>query len=128
MEERIKETNGFEQTQRETINAKTLNNEAKWRAANEIYNKIRFYLGTGRIPSNFPSTKSNFIATAKKYKINKSPWKLSFSYGRALQEDALKMWAGKNENKDTVQNTFLHRAKMNSLACHGKWNASLENE
>ena len=61
-------------------------------------------------------------------KINKSPWKLSFSYGRALQEDALKMCAGKNENKDTVQNTFLHRAKMNSLACHGKWDASLENE
>lgn len=38
---------------------------------NSTYNAIRFYLGTGRITSNLPSTKSNFIATAKKYKINK---------------------------------------------------------
>ena len=61
-------------------------------------------------------------------KLNSAPWNLSFSYGRALQEDALKAWAGKNENKNRVQDIFLHRAKMNSLACHGKWDASLENE
>ena len=46
----------------------------------------------------------------------------------AWQEDALKTWAGKNENKNRVQDIFLHRAKMNSLACHGKWDTSLENE
>ena len=61
-------------------------------------------------------------------KLNGSPWKLSFSYGRALQEDALKAWAGKNENKDIMQKIFLHRAKMNSLACHGKWDSSLEDD
>ena len=61
-------------------------------------------------------------------KLNGGPWNLSFSYGRALQEDALKTWAGKNENKNRVQDIFLHRAKMNSLACHGKWDTSLENE
>ena len=61
-------------------------------------------------------------------KLNSASWNLSFSYGRALQEDALKMWAGKSENKNVAQNIFLHRAKMNSLACHGKWDASLENE
>ena len=61
-------------------------------------------------------------------KLNNAPWNLSFSYGRALQEDALKAWAGKNENKNRVQDIFLHRAKMNSLACHGKWDTSLENE
>ena len=61
-------------------------------------------------------------------KSNSAPWNLSFSYGRALQEDALKTWAGKNENKNRVQDIFLHRAKMNSLACHGKWDTSLENE
>ena len=61
-------------------------------------------------------------------KLNNASWNLSFSYGRALQEDALKAWAGKNENKNAVQNIFLHRAKMNSLACNGKWDTSLENE
>ena len=60
-------------------------------------------------------------------KLNSASWNLSFSYGRALQEDALKAWAGKNENKNIVQDIFLHRAKMNSLACHGKWDTSLEN-
>ena len=61
-------------------------------------------------------------------KLNNTPWNLSFSYGRALQEDALKTWAGKSENKNAVQDIFLHRAKMNSLACRGKWDTSLENE
>ena len=60
--------------------------------------------------------------------LNDARWNLSFSYGRALQEDALKAWAGKNENKNKVQEIFLHRAKMNSLACNGKWETSLENE
>ena len=61
-------------------------------------------------------------------KSNNAPWNLSFSYGRALQEDALKAWAGKIENKNLVQKIFLHRARMNSLACEGKWETSLENE
>jgi len=59
-------------------------------------------------------------------KLKSAPWKLSFSYGRALQEDALIAWGGKSGNKNMVQKIFLHRAKMNSLACHGKWDVSLE--
>jgi len=59
-------------------------------------------------------------------KLNDSFWKLSFSYGRALQEDALKAWAGKNENKNIAQKVFLHRAKMNWLASKGEWDNNLE--
>jgi fructose-bisphosphate aldolase, class I len=59
-------------------------------------------------------------------KINNIPWQLSFSYGRALQEDALKTWSGNNENQKEAQKIFLHRAKMNSLARSGKWRQELE--
>ncbi|MDA7947218.1 MAG: fructose-bisphosphate aldolase class I [Hyphomicrobiaceae bacterium] len=54
------------------------------------------------------------------------PWKLSFSYGRALQAAALKAWGGKAENVAAAQAAFTHRAKMNSLAATGKWNTELE--
>ena len=59
-------------------------------------------------------------------RLGKMPWKLSFSFGRALQENALKTWLGKNENKIETQKVFLHRARMNSLACLGKWDENLE--
>lgn len=49
------------------------------------------------------------------------PWKLTFSYGRALQDSALKTWAGKAENVAAAQAVFLHRAKMNSLAAKGEY-------
>ncbi|MBT3834664.1 fructose-bisphosphate aldolase class I [Candidatus Peribacteria bacterium] len=45
-----------------------------------------------------------------------APWVLSFSYGRALQEDALKAWGGSKDNYGAGQSAFLHRAKMNGLA------------
>lgn len=44
------------------------------------------------------------------------PWQLSFSYGRALQDEALIAWAGKEENIQTAQKTFLERAKKVSAA------------
>ena len=59
-------------------------------------------------------------------KLGQLNCKLSFSYGRALQEHALKAWLGKNENKENTQKIFMHRAKMNSMACLGKWKKSLE--
>lgn len=49
------------------------------------------------------------------------PWKLSFSYGRALQDSALKAWQGKPENVAAAQQAFLKRAQMNSLATLGKY-------
>ncbi len=54
------------------------------------------------------------------------PWKLTFSYGRALQAAALKAWAGKNGNVVKAQAAFAHRARMNGLAAAGKWTKALE--
>ena len=60
-------------------------------------------------------------------KIGGFPWKLSFSYGRALQQAALKAWMGKEENMNNAQAAFSHRALMNKKAALGKWNKDLEN-
>jgi fructose-bisphosphate aldolase class I len=54
------------------------------------------------------------------------PWKLSFSYGRALQAAAQKAWAGKSENYAAGQRAFSHRAKMNGAAALGKWSQGME--
>jgi fructose-bisphosphate aldolase class I len=54
------------------------------------------------------------------------PWALSFSYGRALQQTALKAWAGDSANLDAAQSGFAHRARMNALAAAGEWSAELE--
>ncbi|CAI8334126.1 MAG: Fructose-bisphosphate aldolase class 1 [Rhodobiaceae bacterium UBA7378] len=59
-------------------------------------------------------------------KIGGLPWKLSFSYGRALQAAPLKAWSGKPENIASAQAAFAHRAKMNWLAAQGTWSANLE--
>jgi fructose-bisphosphate aldolase class I len=56
------------------------------------------------------------------------PWKLSFSYGRALQDEALKAWHGKNENLKAGQRVFYHRAKCESAAALGKYAATMEKE
>ena len=54
------------------------------------------------------------------------PWVLSFSFARALQDDAMRTWAGRRENVRTAQDAFCRRARMNSLARQGKWSAALE--
>ncbi len=54
------------------------------------------------------------------------PWKLTFSYGRALQDTALKAWGGKPENVAAGQRAFSHRAEMNRLAAKGTWKQELE--
>jgi fructose-bisphosphate aldolase class I len=54
------------------------------------------------------------------------PWKLTFSYGRALQAAPQKAWAGKAENVASAQRAFAHRARMNGLAALGQWKADLE--
>ncbi len=59
-------------------------------------------------------------------KMGPLPWKLSFSYGRALQAAPLKAWAGMPANVPTAQAAFAHRAKMNGLAALGQWDKSLE--
>ncbi|OIS91397.1 class I fructose-bisphosphate aldolase [Brucella cytisi] len=54
------------------------------------------------------------------------PWKMTFSYGRALQAAALDAWGGKDENIAAGQRAFAHRAKMNGLAATGGWKKDLE--
>ena len=57
-----------------------------------------------------------------------APWPLTFSYSRALQAVALKTWRGNAANVAAAQKAFHHRARMNSLAAKGQWNASLEKQ
>jgi fructose-bisphosphate aldolase class I len=59
-------------------------------------------------------------------KIGGLPWKLTFSYGRALQAAPQKAWSGKAANVTAAQAAFAHRAKMNGLASLGQWSASEE--
>ena len=59
-------------------------------------------------------------------KIGGFKWKLSFSYGRALQQAALKTWAGEDSNLEAAQKAFSHRAIMNMKAAKGQWDKSLE--
>lgn len=54
------------------------------------------------------------------------PWRLTFSYGRALQAAALKAWSGHDENVAAGQRAFAHRARMNGLASQGDWKQELE--
>ena len=73
---------------------------------------------------------SDIDATAHLDAMNKIAgfnWKLSFSYGRALQQAALKAWMGKEENMTNAQSAFSHRALMNKKAALGKWDKDLEN-
>jgi len=60
------------------------------------------------------------------HRMGPLPWKLTFSYGRALQAAPIKAWGGKRENVAAAQRAFTHRARMNSLASLGKWEGALE--
>jgi fructose-bisphosphate aldolase class I len=88
------------------------------------------------VPSNLPGItflsggQSEIDATAHLDAMNKIggfPWKLSFSYGRALQQPSLKAWLGNEENIPLAQDALSHRMLMNKLAANGAWNISLEN-
>ena len=56
------------------------------------------------------------------------PWALTFSYGRALQDTALKAWGGASANVAAAQKEFGKRAKLNGLAAAGRYTAELENQ
>jgi len=70
---------------------------------------------------------SELQATANLDAINRSPlfrpWALTFSYGRALQASVLKAWQGQDSNVTNAKQVLMHRAKMNSLASVGNYNA-----
>jgi fructose-bisphosphate aldolase class I len=56
------------------------------------------------------------------------PWQLSFSYGRALQDEALKSWKGDAKNVAAGQKAFFNRAKLNGAARSGKYSEKMEKE
>ena len=89
------------------------------------------------VPASLPGItflsggQSDIHATAHLDAMNKLGgllWKVSFSYGRALQAAALKAWKGKPENMFISQDALSHRALMNKLASQGEWDSSLEDQ
>ncbi len=76
---------------------------------------------------------SDEVATAHLNAMNAQfkgslPWPLSFSYGRALQQPALKVWQGASGNVAAAQAALAHRAKMNGLGSLGNYSAALERQ
>ena len=74
---------------------------------------------------------SDLDATARLNAMNRMggvPWKLTFSYSRALQAAPQKAWSGRTENVGAAQAAFTHRAAMNGLASKGKWSPDLEKQ
>jgi fructose-bisphosphate aldolase class I len=61
-------------------------------------------------------------------KNNNTNFIMTYSYGRALQQSALKFWAKDINNIEGTQNIFNHRARMNTLAAQGKWSSELESK
>ena len=71
------------------------------------------------------------LATEHLNKMNQNykkdlPWNLTFSYGRALQSNALNAWKGKDQNIHSAQEAFYIRAKYNSLATYGNYSEDME--
>jgi fructose-bisphosphate aldolase class I len=76
---------------------------------------------------------SDEVATAHLNAMNRTfagklPWPLSFSYGRALQQPALKAWRGAAANVGAAQAALLHRARMNGLATRGRYSTDVERQ
>jgi fructose-bisphosphate aldolase class I len=70
------------------------------------------------------------VATAHLNAINRlpgpKPWKISFSYGRALQDAAMAAWQGRDENVKAGQQAFYHRARCNGAATRGEYTDQME--
>ncbi len=62
------------------------------------------------------------------HKLGPLPWQLTFSYGRALQDTALKAWGGTSTNVEAAQQEFSKRAKLNGLATTGRYAAAMESQ
>jgi fructose-bisphosphate aldolase class I len=73
---------------------------------------------------------SDRLATAHLDAINRlpglKPWKLGFSYGRALQDPALAAWRGKDENRKAGHEALYHRARCNATASRGAYSDEME--
>ncbi len=59
-------------------------------------------------------------------RLGPHPWRITFSYARALQEDALTAWRGQDANIDAARHAFMHRANRNAAAARGAYSADME--
>lgn len=75
-----------------------------------------------------PEAATAHLNTMNKLQPSRHPWRLSFSYGRALQEPVIKIWNGKAHNVKAAQRAFHKRAKLNAAACKGQYQSSMETE
>lgn len=115
------------------INGKACSQKASVNAVAEATIRVLRRTVPSAVPTiNFLSGgQSSEQATAHLNAMNQMgnlPWNLSFSYARALQDYAMKTWAGKDANIPAAQKAFLKRAKLNSLAATGKYAEAMEKE
>jgi fructose-bisphosphate aldolase class I len=111
-------------------------NESKEKLSNDEVAKLTLDCLKNSVPSEVPGIaflsggQSEIEATENLNLINKynnTNFIMSYSYGRALQQSALKFWSKDTNNTLGTQKIFNHRAKMNTLAAQGKWSKDLEN-
>ena len=111
-------------------------NKCKNKISNNEVAKLTLESLKSSVPSEVPGIaflsggQSEIEATENLHLINKNnntSFIMSFSYGRALQQSALKFWSKDIQNIEGTQKVFNHRAKMNTLAAQGKWSKDLEN-
>ena len=111
-------------------------NKCKDKISNDEVAKLTLECLRNSVPSDVPGIaflsggQSEIEATENLNLINKNNntnFIMSFSYGRALQQSALKFWSKDIQNTKGTQKIFNHRAIMNTLAAQGKWSKTLEN-
>ena len=111
-------------------------NDSKEKISNEEVAKLTLRCLKNSVPSEVPGItflsggQSEIEATENLNLISKhnnTNFIMSYSYGRALQQSALKFWSQNIKDKEGTQKVFNHRAKMNTLAAQGKWSKNLEN-
>jgi fructose-bisphosphate aldolase, class I len=111
-------------------------NKSKDKIPNEEVAKLTLECLKNSVPSEVPGIaflsggQSELEATENLNlinKINTTNFIMSYSYGRALQQSALKFWSKDIENIKGTQKIFNNRAKMNTLAAQGKWSKEIEN-
>ena len=110
-------------------------NKYKEKISNEEVAKLTLKCLKNSVPSEVPGIaflsggQSEIEATENLNLINKhndTKFILSYSFGRALQQSALKFWSRNIRNVEGTQEIFDHRVKMNTLAAQGKWSKDLE--
>ena len=112
-------------------------NKSKNKISNEEVAKLTLECLKNSVPSEVPGIaflsggQSEIEATENlnlMNKLNKTSFILTYSYGRALQQSALKFWSKNIQDIEGTQKVFNHRAKMNTLAAQGKWSKEIENK